>query len=81
MLPTHRQSHGRTRRRRAHDSLTGTKVTLCPVTSMPKNHHRACRQSGYYRPGLTIVVHLTSLHCLCNSFLRPEAIETGKCYL
>jgi hypothetical protein len=23
---------------------------------MPKNHHRACRQSGYYRPGLTIVV-------------------------
>lgn len=56
MLPTHRQSHGRTRRRRAHDSLKGPTVTLCPVTSMPKNHHRACRQSGYYRAGLTIVV-------------------------
>jgi len=56
MLPAQRQTHGRTRRRRSHDALTGRPVTLCPVTSMPKDHHRCCRQSGYYRPGLTIVV-------------------------
>lgn len=56
MLPTHRQSHGRTRRRRAHDSLTPTISTFCPVSGTPKLTHRVNKTSGYYRPGLTIKV-------------------------
>ncbi len=56
MLPTHRQSYGRTRRRRSHLALTATPSTTCPVSGMPKQHHRACVESGYVRPGLTIRV-------------------------
>jgi len=56
MLPAQRQSHGRTRRRRAHDSLPPVQPTVCPVSGMPKRHHRACKESGYVRPGLTIKV-------------------------
>ena len=56
MLPAQRQSHGRTRQRRAHDSLTPEKPTVCPVSGMPKRHHNACKESGYVRPGLTIKV-------------------------
>jgi len=56
MLPTHRQSHGRSRRRRSHDALTGQKPTVCPLSGMPKMHHRVCKQSGYYRAGLRIRV-------------------------
>ena len=32
-------------------------------------------------PKLLFALHLTSLQCFCISLLRPEAIETGKCYL
>ena len=56
MLPALRQSHGRTRRRRSHDSLSPISTTICPVSGMPKRHHRACKQSGYVRPGLKISV-------------------------
>lgn len=56
MLPTHRQSKGRTRRRRSHDSLTATTPTICPLSGMAKRHHRACKESGYVRPGLRIRV-------------------------
>lgn len=56
MQPTHRQSHGRTRRRRAHDSLTPATSTFCPVSGTPKLPHRANPTSGYYRSGLTIRV-------------------------
>jgi len=56
MLPTHRQSHGRTRRRRSHDALVGVRPTICPLSGTPKQHHRACKQSGYVRPGLRIRV-------------------------
>ncbi len=56
MLPTHRQSHGRTRRRRAHDALDAKKPTLCPLSGTNKKHHRACSESGYVRPGLVISV-------------------------
>jgi ribosomal protein L32 len=56
MQPSFRISHGRTRRRRSHHALSTVHPTLCPESGMPKLHHRACAQSGYVRPGLTISV-------------------------
>ena len=56
MLPAQRQSHGRTRRRRSHDSLKGLSVTLDPLSGLPKQHHRVCKDSGYVRAGLRISV-------------------------
>lgn len=29
---------------------------MCPVSGMPKQHHRVCKESGYVRPGLVINV-------------------------
>ncbi|HVU63054.1 MAG TPA: 50S ribosomal protein L32 [Phycisphaerales bacterium] len=56
MIPPFRQSHGRTRRRRSHHALKPVHPTLCPLSGMPKAHHRACSESGYVRPGLKISV-------------------------
>jgi len=56
MVPVQRQSHGRSRRRRSHLRLKGAHPTLDPLSGMPKMHHRACRESGYVRPGLVIKV-------------------------
>jgi ribosomal protein L32 len=56
MLPPQRVSHGRSRRRRNHHALTGATPTICPLTGMPKAHHRACTESGYVRAGLQIKV-------------------------
>ncbi|MBL0921460.1 MAG: 50S ribosomal protein L32 [Phycisphaerales bacterium] len=56
MQPTHRVSPGRTARRRAHHALTAKTPTICPLSGMPKLHHRACKESGYVRPGLVIRV-------------------------
>ncbi|HEX8876510.1 MAG: 50S ribosomal protein L32 [Phycisphaerae bacterium] len=56
MLPPQRVSYGRTRRRRTHHALTGVQPTVCPLSGMPKQHHRVCAESGYVRPGLRIKV-------------------------
>jgi ribosomal protein L32 len=56
MLPAFRQSYGRTRRRRSHHALKPVKPTVDPLSGMPKMHHRACKDSGYVRPGLRITV-------------------------
>lgn len=56
MQPSLRQSYGRTRRRRSHHALEGAQPTVCPVSGTPKAHHRACKESGYVRPGLKISV-------------------------
>ncbi|MGH7244132.1 MAG: 50S ribosomal protein L32 [Phycisphaerales bacterium] len=56
MLPPQRVSYGRSRRRRTHHALTGTSQTVCPLSGMPKQHHRACAESGYVRAGLRIKV-------------------------
>jgi ribosomal protein L32 len=56
MLPTQRQSSGRSRRRRSHHALKAFTVTVDPLSGMPKQHHRACADSGYVRPGLRIKV-------------------------
>ena len=54
MHPTHRVSPGRTRRRRSHHAIDAKFPGLCPVTGNLKQHHRACKASGFVRPGLTI---------------------------
>lgn len=56
MLPAFRQSYGRTRRRRSHHALVGKTPTVCPLSGMPKPHHKACNESGYVRAGLRIKV-------------------------
>lgn len=56
MLPAFRQSYGRTRRRRSHHALKAVRPTLCPLSGMPKQHHRVSKDSGYVRPGLQIKV-------------------------
>jgi ribosomal protein L32 len=56
MLPPQRISYGRTRRRRTHHALTGYIPTVCPLSGMPKMHHRVAKDSGYVRPGLKISV-------------------------
>lgn len=56
MNPAMRQSYGRTRRRRSHHALDPIHPTTCPLSGMPKLHHRACADSGYVRPGLRITV-------------------------
>lgn len=56
MQPAFRQSYGRTRRRRSHHALAGSTQTLCPLSGMPKAHHRVCKESGYVRAGLRIKV-------------------------
>lgn len=56
MLPPQRVSYGRTRRRRNHHALEAIVPTVCPISGMPKLHHRVSKDSGYVRPGLTIKV-------------------------
>lgn len=56
MLPAFRQSYGRTRRRRSHHAMEAFKVGVCPLSGMPKAHHRACKESGYVRAGLRVSV-------------------------
>lgn len=56
MQPTHRQSKGRTRRRRSHDKLSGTQVVTCANCGAAKLPHRACQGCGYVRPGLKLPI-------------------------
>lgn len=56
MQPSLRQSHGRSRRRRSHHALDPVHPTRCPLSGMPKMHHRVCKESGYVRAGLKISV-------------------------
>ena len=53
-LPKLRTSPARKRKRRSHHALKPVQYTLCPLTGSPKLPHRACRESGYVRPGLQI---------------------------
>ncbi|MEM1166157.1 MAG: 50S ribosomal protein L32 [Planctomycetota bacterium] len=56
MVPTHRQSRARGKKRRTHDSLTPASVAFDPISGLGRRHHRAAKSSGYVRPGLTIKV-------------------------
>ncbi|MFG0330890.1 MAG: 50S ribosomal protein L32 [Phycisphaerales bacterium] len=54
MLPTHRTSPGRKRRRRSHQALRAPETVLCPNCGEVKMPHRACGACGYVRPGLQL---------------------------
>ncbi|CAG0956043.1 50S ribosomal protein L32 [Phycisphaerales bacterium] len=56
MLPPQRVSYGRTRRRRSHHALSPINLCTCPLTGLPKQSHRVCKESGYVRAGLQIKV-------------------------
>lgn len=56
MLPPQRVSYGRTRRRRSHQAMAETNIGVDPLSGLPKQHHRAAKESGYVRPGLRIKV-------------------------
>lgn len=56
MLPNQKISYGRSRRRRAHHAMKAGTSTLCPISGMPKQHHRVSKESGYVRAGLKISV-------------------------
>lgn len=56
MLPPQRISYGRSRRRRNHHAMVAISIGVDPVSGMPKAHHRAAGDSGYVRPGLSVVV-------------------------
>lgn len=48
-LPKRRQSHSRTRKRRAHDALTPPGVSYCPECGEPKLPHMLCSGCGTYK--------------------------------
>ncbi|MFN3167376.1 MAG: 50S ribosomal protein L32 [Phycisphaeraceae bacterium] len=56
MLPQQRQTRTRGRKRRSHDGLTPRASVECANCGTPKLPHAACRECGYVRPGLKIVV-------------------------
>ena len=54
-VPKRRQSHSRTRKRRAHDAITLATVVTCPQCSEPKMPHRVCSSCGSYKGRQVIV--------------------------
>lgn len=53
-VPAFRQTHGRSRRRRAHQALKPLHSVSCPNCGEVKMPHRACMKCGYVRPGLSL---------------------------
>ncbi len=47
--PKRRHSHGRTRRRRAHDFLTSPSLGTCSKCGQTSHPHQICGYCGYYR--------------------------------
>jgi len=54
--PKRRHSKQRTAKRRSHDFLTPTGVSLCPKCGAAKLSHRACRACGEYKGRATVAV-------------------------
>jgi large subunit ribosomal protein L32 len=48
-VPKKRQSHARTRKRRAHDALTPDRWVTCPQCREPMQLHHVCGACGFYR--------------------------------
>jgi len=48
-VPKKRNSHSRTRKRRAHDALTPPQWITCPQCREPMKLHHVCKGCGYYR--------------------------------
>jgi len=47
-VPVRRQTHGKTRRRRAHHALSSAALSECPKCKKPVQPHHACENCGYY---------------------------------
>ncbi len=47
-VPVRRQTHGKTRRRRAHHALSSATITSCPKCDKPVQPHHACENCGFY---------------------------------
>ena len=60
MLPVQRKTHSQTRQGRSHDGLTAVQSAACPNCGDTKLPHRACRNCGYVRPGLSVRAHRTN---------------------
>ncbi len=56
MLPTHKLSRARTRRRRSHHAFKPVNYANCPRCKLPKLPHAACSNCGYVRPGLSLEI-------------------------
>ncbi len=48
VTPKKKHSKGRTRRKRAHNSLRPLSLAQCPQCRNPKLPHRMCPHCGYY---------------------------------
>ncbi|MCA1905276.1 MAG: 50S ribosomal protein L32 [Desulfarculus sp.] len=48
-VPKRRQSHTRSRKRRAHDAISLVAVTNCPQCGEAKEPHRVCPACGAYK--------------------------------
>jgi large subunit ribosomal protein L32 len=46
--PKRRHSKSRTSKRRTHDSLKKTSLSVCPQCQEPKPPHVVCKNCGYY---------------------------------
>ncbi len=46
--PKRRHSKSRTAKRRTHDSLKKTSLSVCPQCQEPKPPHIVCKNCGYY---------------------------------
>jgi len=46
--PKRRHSKSRTAKRRTHDSLKKTSLSVCPQCQEPKQPHVVCKNCGYY---------------------------------
>jgi large subunit ribosomal protein L32 len=47
-VPKQRQSHARTRKRRAQHKLSAPALASCPQCHAPKRPHRVCPTCGHY---------------------------------
>ncbi|MAG17156.1 MAG: 50S ribosomal protein L32 [Phycisphaerae bacterium] len=56
MLPCQRQTRTQGRKRRSHNALRRVQWVRCPNCGEPKMPHTACRECGYVRPGLKLVL-------------------------
>ena len=46
--PKRRHSKSRTAKRRTHDSLKATSLSVCPQCQEPKQPHVVCKNCGFY---------------------------------
>ncbi|MAB82975.1 MAG: 50S ribosomal protein L32 [Phycisphaerae bacterium] len=53
-VPAFRTSPSRKRKRRSHHALQRSLMSNCPSCGSKKHPHRACRECGFVRPGLSI---------------------------